>query len=89
MNKSLIFVVFICLVVIVVVQVSVMQFGIINLGYGMIGGLIGGLNQDVYYRCYQVYNDVQQFRVFRKIVSDFSFFLIFSFGKLIFSIYIV
>lgn len=89
MNKSLILVASTCLVAIVVVQVSAMQFGTINPGYGMTGGLTGGLNQDAYYRRYQAYNDAQQLRVLRKTVSDLSFSSTLSLGKLTHGIHIV
>lgn len=89
MNKSLILVASTCLVAIVVVQVSAMQFGAINPGYGMTGGLTGGLNQDAYYRRYQAYNDAQQLRVLRKTVNDLSFSSTLSLGKLTPSIHIV
>lgn len=78
MNKSLILVASTCLVAIVVVQVSAMQFGAINPGYGM----TGGYNQDAYYRRYQAYNDAQQLRVLQKTVKDLSFSSTLSLGKL-------
>lgn len=85
MNKSLILVASTCLVAIVVVQVSAMQFGAINPGYGM----TGGYNQDAYYRRYQAYNDAQQLRVLQKTVKDLSFSSTLSLGKLTPGIHIV